>query len=439
MTKTDSPAHAPKGLTADREAQAHREVGRTAVARLGSWWLSLVFLALVGTVPAVDLALRAEVRGAFGELVARAGQAVDGLLGRPLAANRRLLAGMVAFEDALEERSILRERLLPPVQLVVGRTLGLGNEQAYLGRGAWLFYRADLEHLIGRPFLDRRAQELRAQEASEPGTAVVADPLPALRAFARDLEARGIRLLVLPTPVKPTLAATHFSRRYDGSSLPRNPSAAAFRERLRAAGIAVLDPVPLLADAKRRAGAPQYLATDTHWRPEAMERVAVALARRVESEAALSEPALAGYTERRATVEAVGDIAVMLKLPRGQTWIAPEEATIRPVLTWEGGLWRPAADAEVLLLGDSFTNVFSDPGLGWGAGGGLAERLAFHLQRPVDRIARNAGGSHVTRRILADQLARDPARLDAVRLVVYQFAVRELSQGHWPRIRLPRG
>lgn len=425
-----------RGFTADRQAQAHEEVGRTAVSRPGRWTLTLAFLALIVAVPAVDLLTRGGVRDAFGGLYTSGRSALAELPAEPVAANRELLAAMDAFEDDLESRSLLRDQLLPPVQLLLTRSLGLGNEQAYLGRAGWLFYRADVDHVTAPPFLAPAVLERRSVEESEPGDALDPDPLPALVTLHEDLAARGIRLLVLPTPVKPTLAAEHFSRRYEPQATPRNPSERQLIERLRRAGVAVLDPVPLLARAAEATGESQYLATDTHWRPEAMDRVASELAGRLERRVRFVGPALAGYRERVATTDGRGDIAVMLKLPEGQEVYDYERVQVRPVLTWEGGLWQPSDEAEVLLLGDSFTNIFSDPGLGWGAGAGLAERLAFHLQRPVDRIARNAGGSHVTRRLLAQQLARDLHRLDRVKLVVYQFAVRELSKGDWPVISL---
>ena len=90
----------------------------------------------------------------------------------------------------------------------------------------------------------------------------------------------------------------------------------------------------------------------------------------------------------------------------------------------------------MLILGDSFTNVFSDPRLGWGASAGLAERLSFHLELPVDRIALNAGGAHASREALARDLEGGRRRLAATEVVIYQFAERELSQGDWRRVDL---
>jgi len=89
----------------------------------------------------------------------------------------------------------------------------------------------------------------------------------------------------------------------------------------------------------------------------------------------------------------------------------------------------------VLLLGDSFTNVYSDPSLGWGGGAGLAEQLGYHLQRPVDRIALNAGGAHAARQALAQEQG-GTVRLAGKRVVIYQFAKRELSGGDWRLIDL---
>jgi alginate O-acetyltransferase complex protein AlgJ len=132
-------------------------------------------------------------------------------------------------------------------------------------------------------------------------------------------------------------------------------------------------------------------------------------------------------------VAGVGDLARMLRLPGRAGLFPAQEVTVLMVSTPAEGLWRPARGAPVLLLGDSFTNVFSQAELGWGTGAGLAEQLSYHLDRPIDRIAVNAGGSHTTR----EALARQPERLEGVRLVVYQFAAREFSSGDWRLVTIP--
>jgi len=59
-----------------------------------------------------------------------------------------------AAEKILEQESVLSQWLLPGVQFALTAGLHAGNEQVYLGRDGWLFYRADVDYVTGPPFLD---------------------------------------------------------------------------------------------------------------------------------------------------------------------------------------------------------------------------------------------------------------------------------------------
>jgi alginate O-acetyltransferase complex protein AlgJ len=85
-------------------------------------------------------------------------------------------------------------------------------------------------------------------------------------------------------------------------------------------------------------------------------------------------------------------------------------------------------------LGDSFTNIYSLEAMRWGAGAGLAEQLSLALGRPIDRIAQNDAGAYATRQTLAQELARGSDRLAGKRLVIWEFAARELAGGDWKLI-----
>jgi alginate O-acetyltransferase complex protein AlgJ len=143
------------------------------------------------------------------------------------------------------------------------------------------------------------------------------------------------------------------------------------------------------------------------------------------------------FFQRRVVVEGRGDILAMLRLPESQTLFGSQQVEVEVVLAMDGRPWRSDPEAEVLVLGDSFTNVFSVATLGWGSGAGLAEQLSHVLQQPVDRIALNAGGASASRRALVEALATNPRRLNGKKVVVYQFAARELSGGDWPVLELP--
>jgi alginate O-acetyltransferase complex protein AlgJ len=58
----------------------------------------------------------------------------------------------------------------------------------------------------------------------------------------------------------------------------------------------------------------------------------------------------------------------------------------------------------------------------------------MELQRPLDVIAQNDSGAFATRTALALELEGGKARLAKKKLVVWEFASRELAVGNWKRI-----
>ena len=120
----------------------------------------------------------------------------------------------------------------------------------------------------------------------------------------------------------------------------------------------------------------------------------------------------------------------MLKLPPDQLAAYAQEITIHQV-TAGNGVWRASKDADLLLLGDSFSNIFSLDAMGWGESAGLAEHLSRAVGRPIDCILRNSDGACATREILSRDLARGRDRLAGKKFVVWEFAMRELAFGNW--------
>jgi alginate O-acetyltransferase complex protein AlgJ len=117
----------------------------------------------------------------------------------------------------------------------------------------------------------------------------------------------------------------------------------------------------------------------------------------------------------------------MLDLPQGTPMFPPEAVWLRRILQADGSLWRSSPDADVLVLGDSFSNIYTLESMGWGTSAGFVEQLSYLLRRPIDRLLQNDQGAFATR----EMLHRDRSRLDGKRVVVYQFAVRELMFGDW--------
>jgi alginate O-acetyltransferase complex protein AlgJ len=362
------------------------------------------------------------------------------VVGATFAANSQMLRGIHDYEDELVNTSVLTQALLPPVQLCMAKFLSAGNEKTYISRDGWLFYRPGLDYLMGPAFLDPSPLARRAASANEWRDAPHADPRPAILQFARALAERDVRLVLVSAPTKATVHPDRFSGRFTPSDAPlRNASWALLRADLEREGVLIFDPAPLLAQrATESGGEGQFLKTDTHWCPEAVRGVAAALGAFLRDEVGLPDAPPVEYVTREQDVENLGDLASILKLPAGQRLFPPERVRIRQVRAPAGQPWRPSRSGSVLLLGDSFTNVYSVGLMGWGTSAGLAEQLSLELRRPVDRIAINDDASWATRAELAREIARGRDRLAGKSVVVWQFAERELASGDWRPIALPR-
>ncbi|UCE59167.1 MAG: hypothetical protein JSU63_17200 [Phycisphaerales bacterium] len=335
-------------------------------------------------------------------------------------------AQIKAYETTLESKSILRTWLLPPIQAFLS-ALGSGNQNVYLGSQGWLFFAPDVQYLTNPGFLDRRGQVAHPDAPS---------PIATILDFKEQLAERKVELLVVPTPVKPMLYPEKLVPGFSHErSLLHNPSFDHFVAAMRRAGVHLLDPGYVLLDAKNR-GVQVYLAKDTHWTPTGMELTAQAIAKIVRRIVPDCTSPRTLYTHQDVSVESAGDTARMLYPHDVDVPQAMERVTVRQIVGTEGKLWPPTRASEILFLGDSFSNIYSLAGMGWGEAAGLVEQLSYELQCPVDSIVLNGSGALAARQQLSRDLKRGVDRLSGKSLVVYQFAVRELLHGHWRRFDL---
>ena len=385
-----------KKVRLSREEIAKIEIGHTEVGRNQQWALTLFFLFVITIYPICQFIAR-----------------------QPFAEWRNagtVQASIKAYETAIEDSSLLRQWLLTPAQRFLTGVLHTGNEKVIVGRNGWLFFSGDYEYLINPGFLRPEILHKRMLKGVQP------DPVAAILDFDRQLKARGIRLVLLPVPVKPMIYADQLG----GKLIPlQNPSFAAFKHRLEDAGIVVID----LADefaAMRKTGIEPYLKTDTHWTPEGMLRAADKTAAVICGHGSIVDMPTISVTN-------LGDIAAMLKLPDCERYFPAETVTV--------GRYdlRPRRESEVLLLGDSFSNIYSLAAMNWGEGDGFAEALGLFLGAPVDAILQNDAGAFATRQLLANELKRGRDRLAGKKVVVYEFAIRELVNGDWKMLDMTLG
>ena len=398
--------------------------GRTEVSRSVAVSLSLAFACGLLIVPLADGLLGAwrdprQSAGSGFAGVVRAWQGESSLPQRLIAANRAALQGMGNFETSLEDSSALVEAVRPGTLDALLRFGGAGSEEAYVGRDGWLFYRPDVDALMQPP-------------------AKLGAAAQGLAAFAADLAQQGIRLVFVATPGKASIHPEKIAR--GAGDAPLMPAgwdgfagllADAWKKEAAARGLSeqpapvIIDPSKVLREQALASGQPQYLVNDSHWSPAGMELVAAAIAGELGSDATSEAPVATNE------INAVGDTARMLKLPDGSPILQTQRVMTAPVKEW-----APDRNSAVLLLGDSYANIYSSEDLGWGTQAGLAERVSHRLGVPVDRLSRNDAGALEARRMLAAKAVQDPDWLEGKDVLVWQLSLREVVGGDWTPVEM---
>ena len=124
----------------------------------------------------------------------------------------------------------------------------------------------------------------------------------------------------------------------------------------------------------------------------------------------------------------------MLQVPQIGRVLEPESLACLQVVQSDAKTpYRDATESEVLILGDSFLRVYErdEPG-----SAGFMAHVARELGQPLAAIVNDGGASTLVRR----ELARRPTLLRNKRLVIWEFAEREIRYGAegWQLIPLAR-
>ena len=294
------------------------------------------------------------------------------------------------FEDELRGASFLHLLGSPMYQLGLLRVFNQGSQKAVTGTDGWLYYGQDLDLVTAAGFLEERAAD--------------DSPLVTIVDFRDQLATQGVELLLVPVPSKSMANPEHISSWTKQLSWVENSDNGAFFAALDEAGVQVVDLAAIYARLEQE-GQDLYLIRDTHWTPRTMAAVAEEISARTrellgDEEGSGRTPHTTRLEQQR--VSGAGDLVGMLQFPLGVEPYPPMELTTERVVdAYTGELLETDRDSEVLLLGDSFAGVFSDPQLGLGQGAGLSERLANELGFAVDAIVIAGGASRTVRESLA--------------------------------------
>ncbi len=341
------------------------------------------------------------------------------------------------FEEELEDESWLREKIRPWMQYTRFMALGEVGKNALRGRHGWLFYEQGIRYAVEPWPPEQRLSELTSlggPAAVQKQKEVYQDPVPVIRRFRDQLEARGIKLLVVIAPDKVSVYPGKFTTRADRSLLPLDTHTTGLVERISQSGMEVLDLTHTLVEARRNTGdtTEYYMHEDTHWTPEGLQLAAQTVADRV-LELGWAGKGSVEYGLKEVEVSRQGDIVWMSRAPQIQEYYGHEEVTCRQVVRRDNGaLYRDDPHSDILLLGDSFSRIFQtdDP-----TGAGFIAHLAHQFRKPLTSVVNNGGGATLVRQ----QLSYKPRLLRNKKLVIWEFVERDFrfAAGGWKHVELP--
>lgn len=249
------------------------------------------------------------------------------------------------------------------MQWVLVHGLTEGNRAVFLGRESWLFDQRDLERLV---------------HAKREGNVLKANLLE----LAAQLKKGNTPLLVITIPSRATL----YPEKINPGSYTRPvrlESETGVVSELKAAGIDILDMTDALWEFRERQQA--FFAHDSHWTPEAMKAVALAVNKHVRGaypRVASDETPIINATILE-NLDA-GDLANELDPMSASNLMGVEGADLISIQDLE-----PDAKSSIVLHGDSLMRVFDDAACSFGDGGsnphaGFATQLGTLLNRRID-------------------------------------------------------
>lgn len=286
------------------------------------------------------------------------------------------------------------------------------NAGAAVGLDGWFFLTGELRFLAQGKFWEEAASKVSRAHKAE-----WADPIPAIADFHRQLQERGIALLVVPVPAKAAIYPEKIGVETKLSATESAPALMEFYGELRRRGIEVMDLTALFAAHRDDPRGPVYCRTDSHWSGVGCALAAEAIAQRVR-QILPDESSRGAFTADWKDANISGDLA---SLAGEAAKAAPEKIAIRRISP------PVAADprSPLLLMGDSHTLVFHDF---LAERAGLLDQLANELHYAPDLIGTRGSGATAVRVSLYRRAHADPDYLSRKKVVIWCFAAREFTE-----------
>ena len=298
------------------------------------------------------------------------------------------------------------------------KTLSAQKVAAVSGVGGWLFLTDELRFLsVGQFWGDTAANVSRSTNPA------AMDPFVAIVDFNKQLQARGVHLLLVPVPPKIAIYPERLFPSFDSKPEDLGADLQTFYRQLEKAGVEVVDLLPLFYSERTDERGPLYCRTDSHWSGLGCVLAAKAIADHVRSQLKTKsspDDYLVSWNE----ITIAGDLVGLL--PESSPRPEPEKISVRQVKTAAvGTVIEPDNNSPLLVIGDSHTLVFHDF---LAADAGLLDQLTLELGVRPDLIGTRGSGATPVRVSLYRRSIKDPEYLSRKKVVVWCFGAREFTE-----------
>lgn len=291
------------------------------------------------------------------------------------------------------------------------------DNMGIVGKNGWLFFKKSLEYTT--------AKDLTKQTGDKNAFKHIVE-------FNDYLADKGIDMLFVPMPSKIEIYPEKIN---NGIVPPKQeiiqPYGRKFLRELQQAGVEVIDLLPLYLQAKHEISDSNnflYQKKDTHWKNKALQIAAKTISERLKQYAWYKEATQKDYTRKMVSFKRQGDI--VKRLPDSiQSNYPPAKLTGSKIFTPDGNAFKRNPNAEIMLIGDSFTGVFE---LIDCKSAGIGANIAYHSSLPLDIVTSWGGGPLVRAKMLRSR----KEYMNNKRVVIYLMVDRDLynySQG-WESI-----
>lgn len=253
------------------------------------------------------------------------------------------------------------------------------------------------------------------------------DPTAHLVDFSTRCKEKGIDVILVPVPAKAVIYPDKLDK---GFAAGDAPSVKPYLEKLRAAGMKVIDLEGTFL-AQRAAGAGKlYCEQDAHFSPLACEIIAAEVKKELEALPWYASTTKAEYQRGEPqTLQITGDQV------KGSEWegkLPAETLDVRYV----GGPQAEEGQSPVLLLGDSHTLIFHEGADMHSRDAGVRDQLQAETGFGIDLLGVRGSGMMQALRQLAYK-AMKPDYLASKKAIVWIFSSREFTQSSDKLIWVP--